>query len=74
MGVRIPGRAINIHLADLAGNARTLNGDDSVYQVLGSYRTFWFREQTQPSYTVDFNGPFHAYLLRLDCTGNASAS
>ena len=71
--VRVPVPSINLHIEDLQSNSISLQGRDRVHKVLCSFRPGWFREQVQPSIsTIIFDGPYQAYLLRLECTGTFS--
>ena len=63
--VRLPVPSFNLHIQDLHGNSITLQGQDTVHKVLGSFRPRWFRERDQvpPPPTIAFDGPCQSYLL-----------
>ena len=70
-GFQLRTAMINIQIADRQGHIHTLNGEDTLFQILGAYHPFWFRGGDRTGYLVQPVSPFCPYALRLTCTGVA---
>ena len=62
---------LNIQIADGQGHIHSLNGEDTLFQILGAFHPFWFRGGDPTGYLSQPVSTFSPYLLRLTCTGAA---
>ena len=68
-GIYFCSAMLHIQIADRQGQTHTLNGEHSLFQVLGAYHPLWFRGGDQHGYLSHPVSPFCPYVLRLTCTG-----
>ena len=68
-GIHFRSAMLHIQIADRHGQNDTLNGEHSLFQVLGAYHPLWFRGGDQHGYLSHPVSPFGPYVLRLTCTG-----
>ena len=68
-GIHFRSAMLHIQITDRHGQNHTLNGEHSLFQVLGVYHPLWFRGGDQHGYLSQPVSPFCPYVLRLTCTG-----
>ena len=71
LGIQLRTAMLNIQIADLQGHIHNLNGEDTLFQILGAYHPFLFRGGDRTGYLSQPVSPFSPYVLRLTCTGAA---
>ena len=58
---------LRLYITDHQDQKHILEGDDSLFQILGAYHPLWFRGGDQRGHLPARVSPFRPYVLRLYC-------